>query len=643
MPYQPMPVFKAIPDKLLELQQPAIGGLNLKDLEFEQEVNQSPYMLNVMYRNGAFGKRYGQEIYEQFEEELYAMTSYDDDIYIHAGTKIYKYRDGVKTIVKSDAPSNSGLFITYAQQLYYLNDDGIYVLNDGAFEGADIYVPDHIINCRPDGTGDNDSGTVQDELNIIGTKFKYLYNANGTATDYIFGTYDGDNIIDLDAPIVVEVDEEETTDYTLDKVNKKIVFTTAPPEGNLNVVITFTMKADAMQDERTQVLSCKYYETFGGIGNSRVFLAGCGKSKYFYSESSDITYFPNDNFATVGNTEEDIKGFGRQYNALIIFKPREVYSLISYYETSSTTLIESDIGTEAFKTQLVNARMGCDAPHSIQLINNLLTWFNSKEGICTLVSTNIQDERNVRVISRNIDRTNNFGVTGILDFNEDLDKIQSVDYNNKYFLVFPESGMCFAWDYEISPYHYSVQYGDTQPRALDWFLFDNFHVRQFLKYNKQLIYINSHERFNNCLIKLTSNFSDFDLDENNQVIKKPIHSYYMTPFLQFGAVEHLKNVKNIYVQCRGDTASVIEMYYYTEEAMTPEQEAESIRIGGRLWAHFQWSTFQWYTISHAFTFRRKCNLKKIQMASFYFENNEVDRDMSITHIGLQYQIIKYVR
>ena len=641
-----MPTFKAVPDHMLEIPQPGIGGLNLKDLEFEQEVNQSPYMLNVMYRNGAFGKRYGQSIHTQFDDEVYAITSYAGKIYAHAGTKIYEL-DGDTTIeVMDEVPESSGLFITYSQKLYYLNSNGIYVLETGEtteFVAPDIYVPDFIINCRPDGTGENDAGTIQEEPNLLGDKVKFLYNGDGTSTDYIFGTYDSDSIIDLEGDIVVEVDDEATTDYTLDTTDKKIVFTTAPAEGNLNVVFTFTLKEDTLSDEKAQLLSCKYYETYGGVGNSRVFLGGCGYSKYFYSESSDITYFPEDNFAVVGNTEDDIKGFGRQYNVLIVFKPKEVYSLTSYFETADTTLMESQIGTESFKTQLVNNSVGCDAPHSIQLINNLLTWYNSRVGICTLVSTNIVDERNIRVISRNIERTNNFGIKGILDFTENIDNVQSVDYNNKYFLVFPESGYCYVWDYEISPYHYSVQYGDTSPKKLDWYLFDNFHVKQFLVFDKQLIYINSSDSFNNCLIKLTSDFSDFDFDDNGNVIKKAIHSYYMTPFIQFGAVESLKNVKNIYIQCRGDTASVIDVYYYTEESQAPEQDGESIRIGGRLWKHFQWSTFEWYTINHAYTFRRKCNLKKVQMASFYFENNEVDRDMSITHIGLQYQIVKYVR
>ena len=91
MPIQNMPQFKAVPDQMFRIPQPAMGGLNLKDLEFEQEVNQSPYMLNMMYRNGAFGKRYGQEIHSEFDDEIYATVYYDDDIIVHSGTKIYNW------------------------------------------------------------------------------------------------------------------------------------------------------------------------------------------------------------------------------------------------------------------------------------------------------------------------------------------------------------------------------------------------------------------------------------------------------------------------------------------------------------------------------------------------------------------------
>lgn len=645
MPIQAMPKFKAVPDKMLEIPQPAIGGLNLKDLEFEQEVNQSPYMLNVMYRNGAFGKRYGQEKMQNssgdlaFDDEIYELASFDGYIIVHSGTKIYKYRENENpTVIGEGFPTIKGLFIVFAQKLYYLISTGFYQYDGSSFSAVTAYIPDVLINCKPDGSG----GDPVDNFNILGTQFNFVYNGESGVKEYHAGkTLDSEDVIDWDVTPTCEVDGTVTTAFTVDKTNKKITFNTAPPAGDMNVIITFTMKANTFSDEKAQILSCKYYDTFGGANNSRLFLAGCGNSKYFYSNAYDITYFPENNFATVGNTEEDITGFGRQYNVLIVFKPREIYSIYSFTETASTTVQEENIGLEGFRSQLVNARIGCDAPNSIQIINNLLTWFNSREGICTLVSTNIQDERNVRLLSRNIDRTNNFGVTGILDHNENLNNIQSIDYNNKYFLVFPTSGDCYMWDYEISPYRYSTSGGETNPRELDWFLFDHFYVKQFLKYEKALVYSNTQIRFNTNLIKLNSSFADLDFDNDGE--PDAIRSYYMTPFMQFGAVEMLKNVKNIYVQCRGDTSSVIDMYYYTEENISPEEEPESIRIGGKLWAHFQWSNFQWLVVNWANTFRRKCNLKKIQMASFFFTNNEVNRDMSITHIGLQYQLVKYIR
>lgn len=639
MPIREMPKFKAVPDKMLEIPQPAIGGLNLKDLEFEQDNNQSPYMLNVMYRNGAFGKRYGQEIYNSYPDTIYSTVYYDDFVFVHSGTKIYR----ANTEVASGLPETKGLFIIFAQKLYYLISSGFYEYDGTSFETIDSYVPDFIINAKPDGST---GGDVTDDLNILGTKFKIIYNGTENDTVYHVKEYngaEGNEIIDWTVRPTILVDDTETNDFTVDTTAQTITFATAPGEGSMNVVMEFTMKSTVFADQRSQILNCKFYDTFGGANNSRLFLAGGGNSKYWWSQAYDISYFPENNFATLGNTEDDITGFGRQYNVLIIFKPREIYSVYSYTETSSTTVIEENIGLESFRSQLVNARIGCDAPNSIQLINNLLTWFNSNEGVCTLVSTNIQDERNVRIISRNIERTNNFGIKGILDYDENPLTIESADYNNRYFLVFPSSGYCFMWDYEISPYRYSTSGGETDPRVLDWFLFDHFYVKEFIKVGKQLVYVSSNSNFANKLIKLNATF--VDLDFNNDGEADAIHSYYMTPFFQFGAVEMLKNVKNVYIQCRGDTNTSIDLYYYTDDSAEPEPEPEPINVAGgfNLWSEYAWNDFHWFMNIWGNTFRRKCNIKKIQMASIYFDNNQVDNDMSITHIGLQYQLVKYIR
>ena len=812
MPYQELPKFKAEPEKTFDIPTPAMGGINLRDLEFEQEPNQSPYMLNVMYRNGAFGKRYGQDVYATFDDEIYSAVYFDDSIFVHSGTKIYQYSSGA-TQVATGMPESTGMFIVYAQKLYYLNTNGFYVFTPGSggtpsnFDEVDGYIPDLLINCEPDGSHSD----LLDEYNLMSDKFSYLYNGDGTRTEYEVGIYDGNNIIDWTAnssskhpQITIEVDDTvltEGTDYTVNGTDKKITFTTAPEEGSLNVKMTFTCVANTFATERGQILSCKYYDTFGGSNNSRLFIAGCGYSKYFYTQAYDISYFPESNFATLGNTEEDITGFGRQYNVLIVFKPREVYSIYSYTQTSTTTVMEEQIGLESFKSQLVNASIGCDAPHSIQLVNNLLTWFNSTEGVCTLVSTNIQDERNVRIISRNIDYTNNFGVKGVQDFNEDLNTIQSADYGNRYFLVFPSSGMCFMWDYEIQPYVVTSR-GETDPRKLAWFLFDKFYVKQFLKVGKQLMYAGNYEKsrkihlenlivngnfdsmdgwdtnemvaqdnhaeiifgpgqstdrirqsvpvigghtyylsaelsiggpyvtvvspmyngtnyakqkystlitfqsvvesygfeievnanipvsdpqvyarpriykvmmfdvtdsgwtkdeldsvtqdyisdqtvgytlvdYRKSLIKLNSSFIDLDFDADGS--GDMIHSYYMTPFLQFGAVAWLKNVKNIYIQNRGDINTKINLTYYTDNT-EPTVDPYPISTGGKgvLWGNFSWSAFKWKVNSWANTVRRRCNLRHLQMCAVKFENNE-NADMSITHISFKYSLVKDIK
>lgn len=661
MPLREMPKFSANPTRMMEIPQPGIGGLNLKDLEYEQEVNQSPYMLNMMYRNGSFGKRYGQELFfeNNFSDEIYDTVYFDKKIMIHSGTKIYLVDPETKEATQLSGVTvgaQKGLFMIFAQTLYYICNGVFYQykLSGSTYVWGIVepYVPDVLINCEPGKVPTEGHSDPVDDFNIIGNKFREIYNPDGTAKDY-YAYGDDDNIINWDVdPIVVVSGQTKIkgTDYTVDKTNKKIVFTTAPPAENLGVEITFTLKTTVMQEDRNRILNSKYWVTFGGNNNSCLFLAGGGNSRYFYSSAYDATYFPENNWASLGNSEQDIKGFGRQYNVLIVFKDNEIYSIYSYTQNQSTTIIEEEYGLEAFKALLVNPRIGCDCPNTIQLINNQLTWFNSIEGVCTLVSTNIVDERNVRPISRNIDKSNNLGIKGILDYTEDLDTIQSVDYDGKYFLVFPESGMCFMWDYEIAPYSVSSS-KMTDPRYLDWFLFDHFNVKEFIKVEKELLYLSALNTYNKNLVLLNESFEDLDFNDDGEA--DGIDAYYMTPFMQFGAVAYLKTIKNIYVQCRGDTSSIIDMYYYTDESTDPEKETESIRIGGKIWSHFSWDNFEWLVVNWANTFRRRCSLKKIQMASFYFENisktedgNYIScagRDMSITHISLDYQVVRTIK
>ena len=597
MPLLNTPNFEPTQYKEFKIETPCSGGINLNDLEYEQEADQSPNVLNMMYRNGTFCKRYGQEYAKTLTDAIYDVGYYKGELMIHSGTKMY-YGDEV---VCESLPTKKGLFINFNRLLYYLND-GYYQFDGEEWKKVEPYIPDLVINRKPDGSY---ADTIEN-YNRVGSGFKNTFHGDGTSKEYILT----DKNLDDKTPIV-EIDGVATAAFTFDRVNGKVTFTTAPPEGTNNVVIT-AYKTE--QEYIDTILNNKYYATYGGNNNSRLFLAGGGESIYYYSAVFDATYFPENNYATIGNGEEDITGFGEQYDVLMIFKPTEIYSLEYYVD---------DEGIGQFQSKLVNARMGCDVPGSIQLINNLLVWCSTVDGICTLVSTNIEDERNVRVISRNIEGGHR--TKGILQ-EEDLEKAVSVDWDNKYILSV--NGRAYVWDYLLAPYANTGKL-DQDAKRLCWFLFDNFNVESFCKAERELYYSSDKK-----MVRLNDSYNDFGL---------PIKAVYQTPFLQFDAVEYLKTVRELYVQVRADTISVINITYFTEETPRGEVEQEPIIIYGRLWDNFRWDTFGYTIINFANVFKRKCSLKKIQMVSVLFENEELDRDMSISYLGFKYAVVKNVK
>ena len=599
---------------------PGSGGINLKDLEFELEPNQSPRMLNMIYRNGHLCKRYGQKnwlMLADFDYEgnirkkhnILDVGYYNNEVYLNTIAGVYvgtlgdDYDIGLSSF---EMCGTDNVFFCFNRKIYYYAGQNAFYYHDLDIEdGEDYwqqvepYVPDICINRKPDGTYCD----LIEEYNRMGSAFKNTFHGDGTSTVYKLT----DKKLDSTTPIV-EVGGETVTNFTFDATKGTVTFTTAPVKGTNNVVIT------AYKTVKEEHFTAKYFQAYGGNNNSRMFYGGCCNGRIYYSDVLDATYVPYNNYFQVGNDEEDVTGFGEQYDTLIVFKPREIYALDYYIDSN-------DKG--AFQMKLVNGEIGCDAPKSIQLINNQLVWLSSKNGVCTLVSTAIEDERNVRIISRNIE--GGYHYNGLMQ-EANLTEAVSVDYDNKYMLAV--NGNVYVWDYLMTPYANTGKL-DKDAKRLAWFIFDNMNVDFFIK-AKDGLYITNE----NNIVKMVEDLNDFG---------KPINAYYQTPILQFSAVPYLKTVKNIYVQTLADDAVQIDMTYFTEETPDGEKEPESIRIYGKVWDNFSWNTFGWDITTIANTFRRKCSLKKIQMCSVLFENKEADRDMPISHIGFQYMIVKNIK
>ena len=632
MPIIPQKAHSPAQYNLLSIIGPGSGGLNLQDLDYLLPVKQSPKMMNMMYKNGIFGKRYGQEVFSMFGSEVMSIGKYHEDLYVQIPAGIYKVSGSEPEQIFSGT-FKKGFFFIFNRILYFLSED-IYLQYDGTTcKEVEPYIPDILIVSKPDGTG----GEVTDyNYNSIGAGFRVGFNGDGTSTVYHLPQQKDDdgNVIPIDAtPVKVLIGDTEYKEddpspgFTVDRNAYTVTFTTAPAQGTDNVFITAYVTNTKY---RNRIYKCKYAASYGGNNNSHLFLAGNGDSTYYYSDTFDATYFPEMNYAVIGSTEDDITGFGMQYNVLIIFKPKEIFS-VSYSFSKDTN------GTERMilSSQPVNNEVGCDMPNTIQYIDNRLTWGNTIYGICTLCSTAILDERNVRVVSRNINGGER--EPGLLA-EANLKDALAIDYDGKYILLV--NTVAYMWDYINAPFSESTRYSvDEMAKATAWYKWDNIGYRvgneKYPVTAGIVIEGKAYMISNNAVILFNNHLNDFG--------QFAIESCYQTPLFDFQAFESLKTIKKAFFEVRGDTATKIHITYITDDDPIGEADPEDIEIPAIMWGSFSWSTFGWGIMQYAKTFARKCSVKKVMLFGILLENDEVNRDMSLSGIKLKYTVVKEVK
>lgn len=607
-----LPKMKPAQYRTMEISSPGFGGLNIEDLEYQLDISQSPHMLNMMIKNGSFGKRYGQELVMSFDENIQAMGRYGDNLYLQSGNSIYEWNGQTATAIYTDSAvgQKKGMFFNFNRMLYFLNGH-IYLQYEGSsMTVVDPYVPDILINRKPDASY---MGDPADEYNRLGAGFSNVFNGDGTSKTFVLSDTDLD-----DTPCIVEIDEEVVSSgYTYDHEAGTVVFTNAPASGQNNVRIT-VYKTE--QEYIDSILNNKYSAAYGGQNNSRLFLAGNGNSTYYFCDVYDASYWPEQNYATVGNGKEDITGFGSQYNVLVVFKPTEMYAVSYTYTTDANGEYSAQ-----FVSAQINVEMGCDMPDTIRYVDNRLTWGHTEWGILTLCSTVIEDERNVRIVSRNVNGGHR--AAGLLQ-EANLDKAYAINYEGKYIVCV--NGVAYAWDYTNSPFSTSDRISvDTAARRTAWFKWDNIVVSHSEIIDRECFFTKD-----NKLCKFTYALNDFG---------KAIPAQYMTPMLDMGAWEYLKTAKWIYVEQRADTPSITKMKYITDEDIVGEDEPRDMIVPSRIWKTFKWSNFGWNPGNFAMVFARKFRMKKFIMLGVYMWNEEAEKDMSLSGMRILWTMVKKVK
>ena len=671
------------------------GGLNLWEMDYRINRNQSPEMKNLWWQDGVLQCRDGQSyLYGPSQQQLmtplpegvepwvdlgvgYTCTSdlFWDHAFFHIGTKLYYMDPSAETPAMTElvdgVPENRGTFFRY--------DDGLFYKNRGAFIKVkydpaktpvfsaspvvdDAYTPIIVMNASPS-TGSGD--TYQPE-NRLSPKKTVQYNAaedqqmitkNGDGstkvfdlgktaaadhlarvTDVYFGstlvntaiyTTDvstgkvtfttappSDTIItfvakfgvvtyqlpvkEVDAVTEVKVNGEvktESTDYAVDLTKGQVVFVTAPPVSdppvNNTVEITYSK---ANEDAMNAIMDCPYAIVYGGSQDVCIVLGGCKKqpNAFFWCGNDSVgmneAYWPMSFYNLAGDSEDGITGFGKQYGTLVIFKEKSLgksaYSVEDVDDRDSISLTYTAI----------NAKIGCDLPWTIQLIENNLVFCNTEGGVHIVRDSTSALENNIECLSRNVNGTDQR--SGLLADVREAETVTGFDDGNHYWVV--ANGHAYLWDYLLSAW-----------KDPSWFYFTNIYGVAFFRTVDKSYHLDVHGR--------VTVFNRSFLDHWHAIEK-----VYQFPPQFFDSYDRLKDILYCIFTVRSDTDSMVHIKYESDY----ETRYDFTDIRSLSWKLVPRNlAFRCLSIQRfAHVARRKPGCRHVRHFSIRLENNEPAQD-----------------
>lgn len=603
------------------------GGLNLRDLSYRIDVNESPAIQNLWWEDGILQCRPGQ-VYVSDDETLGQGFACEDQPYygyafFHAGDGIYYLdltADGeTPVLLMSGVPENRGTFFRYDGALFYKNRGGFFRIDYDEMaatpfscvdmtqprdDGKGAYTPIVVINASPA----NGSGALYQPENRLCAAKTLWYNAENGVTVYHLPVQNVDAVLRV---IVDGVQKTEGTDYTVDLTAGTVTFTTAPPvtqpATNNTVRITYSK---ANPDAFASVMDGHYALAAGNGTSLCILIAGCvaQPNAVFWNANDNLAmnagYFPMTNYNLCGNAADPVTGFGLQYDDLIVFKEHSVGKLIFSVESVS--------GRDSilFAYQRINSKIGCDLPESIQLIENNLVFANTLRGVHVVRSASAAYENNITCISEKVNGSD--VVPGLLVDLRESGGV-SVDDGQNYWLCCG-NGRCYVWDYR-----------ETQISNPCWYLFTEIYAAAFFMDGATRLYhLDAHgrlTRFDRC-------WADYG---------EAIAKVYTSPTFWFGSYDRLKDVTSLLMAVRGDTNTSINIRYDTD--YETRYDLTPIRTGAQAWSLVPWTLAKWNISLFRFADvnRRAPRCLHVKHFAFTLEDATPGKDMAIVSAQIFYR------
>lgn len=320
---------KSVSGTLIPRNYSQFRGVDFSNRKDEVNIYRSPDALNMWknYKNSngkCIETRPDVELLGEYNDPIYGLFFYDyggtTHRIVHTGTKLY---DGDDVIYSSMAAHKSNFFIF--DDVLYVMDGTNYIYFNGTNCGAVVgYVPTTSISRSPSG-----GGRDYQKVNLLSSYAKNQFCADGTSTIYKVDSENNDDYVK------VWVNGSVVSNYTYNKTQGKVTFTSAPPapdtDGRDNVVIEYSKTNSSYANE---IKKCTLLETF----DDRVFVSGNPDHKGFvwFCELNNPTYFGDTDYLSEGLDNTAVKALVSGNNALWVIKEPSHSNTTIFYINPST-------------------------------------------------------------------------------------------------------------------------------------------------------------------------------------------------------------------------------------------------------------------------------------------------------------------
>ncbi|AGY48256.1 hypothetical protein Pony_15 [Bacillus phage Pony] len=574
-------------------------GLNVSQAAEQINDHQSPDLLNVIVsKTGNLDKRTGYK--KAFTTSLgsgritgmYLYRKIDDTKVFLFGwdTKLYKLENGAPVLLSSTFSGNELSFFVMNNKCYIQDGTKMQVTDGVTVSDIVPYIPTVSISKTPLG-----GGTPFEDFNLLGGGFKDSFSGDGTAKDYqlSFSGIDADKV----TATVDGANKVEGTDFTVNRTSGKVTFTTAPTKGTNNVIITGYKRR---QDLERKIHKCRINVLYGGANDTRVFVAGNVDllNVMYGSGVNDPTYFPENRFYQVGADSEYIMNFAKQFDTLVIIKERSIWGMS----------FELKDGVPSYPTKPLNDTTGAVSRNSVQVLDNTPVMFNDK-GVFSLTSSNVRDERNVSLISEDINPA--------LLVEANKQNAKTIDYDRKYFLAL--NNRVYVYDYDIK----------------SWYQFDNINACNFLEVDGRLYFGALDKGMIYMFMKPTDTYPYNDDG-------KAINAYWKSKLFTFDADELKKMVDKVFFSLKVGKASSADLYYITNKKYS--NLIKNVEINGFMDFRFlDFNNFTFNTSAFPKEAAARIKAKKITHFQILFKNDRLNEGMGISSAAIKYRYMSYIK